>query len=157
MPTQKRIHWNVLIVCLLVTYGAGLLGSLAMGDAAQSAWYASVKPSITPPAIVFPIVWNILFFLIALSLYFAWNASRGKDRRRVALIYGINLIANVLWTVFYFKLHRPDYAFFDIIIVWLSIANAMFLTWDIDRKASWLLLPYLLWVTFASVLNWLSI
>ncbi len=159
MGTSKKWPaWGVFVVCLVVSYAPGIVGTLFIGDETDGAWYTSVKPSITPPDWVFPLVWNILFFLIALSLFFAWrSASTRGDRRRIALLYGVNLVANGLWSLIYFGLHRPGLAFLDLAVIWLSTANIMYLLWDGDRGAAWLMLPYLLWLSFAGVINYLSI
>ena len=158
LKRQKLSTLRVFVLCLILSYAPGIIGFISMGNEIESAWYQSVKPSITPPDWVFPIVWNILFFLIALSLFFAWRASaiRG-DRIRIGAIYCVNLVANSLWTWLYFGLHRPGLALLDLGIIWFSIVNIMYLTWDIDRKAVWLMVPYLIWVSFAGVLNFLSL
>lgn len=146
-----------MIVSLLVVYLVAYLGSMFTSKSVESEWYQTIKPSITPPNYIFPIVWNVLFFLIALSLYFAWTGSSKKEKRNIILVYGINFILNVLWSILYFGLQNPLIAFFEIIILWLSIFVITSVTWMIDRKASYLLIPYLLWVGFAIVLNFMSI
>lgn len=153
-----KVKWGILIVCLIISFGTAFLGSIFTGSETNGDWYNSVKSDITPPNYVFPIVWNILFLLIAFSLYFAWvSAKDKKDKIRVGFLFGLNLVANVFWSYLYFGMHNPLLAFYDLIIIWFSILNAMYLLWDINRKSSWLLLPYLLWVSFAGVLNWMSI
>jgi len=97
-------------------------------------------------------------FLIALSLWFAWSNSKNKvEKIKVALVYGINLATNTLWSVLYFGAHQPLWAFIDIFFIMGTIVLAMIVSWKIDKRASWLLLPYLLWVSFASIINYLSI
>ena len=142
-------------VCLLVVYFIAFLGSVFTSKNVNSAWYESIRPSITPPNWVFPVVWNILFFLIALSLYYAWSAK--KERLKIAIVFSINFIFNVLWSYLYFGIQSPSLAFYDIILVWLSIGLMIVTLWKISRISSYLLIPYFLWVSFASVLNYLSI
>ncbi|PIN93806.1 TspO protein [Candidatus Pacearchaeota archaeon CG10_big_fil_rev_8_21_14_0_10_31_24] len=155
---KKSFDWKLFIGILVIVYGIALVGNFFIGGETNSEWYQISKPSITPPNWIFSIVWNILFFLISISIYFAWkSASNKNDRLRVGFLFGVNLIANALWSVLFFGLQNPKLAFYDLILIWFSIANAMFLLWDMDRKASWLLLPYLLWVSFAGVLNWMFI
>lgn len=153
---KKRINWKVLVLSLLVVYFVAFVGSLFTSPVTNSEWYDSVKPSITPPSWVFPIVWNILFFLIALSLYFSWINS-GKDVRKVIFVFGINFLLNIFWSVLYFGLKNPFYAFIEIFFLWISIVSMIYVSYNIDKKAGWLLVPYLLWVSFAMVLNYLSI
>jgi tryptophan-rich sensory protein len=79
------------------------------------------------------------------------------ERKGVAAIFGINLLLNILWSALYFGMHNPLYAFFDIILIIISIIFMIIYLWGIDRKSSALLVPYLLWVSFAGALNYLSI
>jgi benzodiazapine receptor len=153
---KSRINWTVLIASLIIAYFTAFIGSLFTSSAVKSAWYSSIKPSITPPNYVFPIAWNILFFLIALSLYFAWTSSKKDQKKTIAWVFGINLILNIVWSILFFGMRNPRAAFIEIIPFWISIAVMMIATWKINKKASWLLLPYLLWVAFASILNFLS-
>ena len=152
---KKRINWKVLIVSLVVVYSIALIGSVFTSPVTNSEWYKSTKSSITPPNWIFPIVRNILFFLIALSLYFVWL--KKKDKSKITIIFGINFLLNILWSAFYFGMKNPLLAFFDLMLLWISILYLTIFTYKIDKKAGYLLIPYLLWVTFAGILNWLSI
>ena len=155
---MKKINWKVLIVSLVVVYLVAFVGSLFTSPVTDSEWYDSIKPSITPPGWVFPIVWNALFFLIGLSLYFTWtSAKKGDIRKKIMIVFGINFVLNVFWSVLYFGLKNPFYAFIEIFVLWISIVSMVYVTYKIDKKAGWLLVPYLLWVSFAIVLNYLSI
>lgn len=146
----------LLLVFLLLVFAIAFLGNIFMGDGVYSDWYESVKPAITPPAWVFGVVWMIIYFLIAVSLYFAWiNARTKKEERNLVIIYGLNLIANALWTYFFFSLKNPLIALYDLGFIWVTIICMIVCTWDVDRKASYLLIPYFLWVSFAGVLNFL--
>lgn len=154
---QSKINWKVLIISLIIVYAVAFLGSLFTSNAVKSDWYQSVRPSITPPNYVFPIVWNILFLLIALSLYFAWVNSTKKQKNSISLLYGINFILNILWSVFYFGMRSPSAAFCIIILLWVSILSLILFTKKITKTSSYLLIPYILWVSFAIVLNYFSI
>lgn len=154
----KKFNLKVFIICLLVVFLiVGGIGSLFTSSNTNTAWYSSIKPSITPPNWVFPIAWNILFLLITFSLYFAWVNSKNKEqKKKVALIFGINFILNILWSVLFFGLKYTRLAFIEIILFWISILTMILITRKITKKSSWLLLPYLVWVAFASVLNYLA-
>ena len=152
---KKKINVKVLIFSLLITYFVGFIGSIFTSKNTKSEWYNSIRPSITPPNIVFPIVWNILFFLIGLSLAYSWL--KAKSKIKTAVFYGINFALNIIWSVFYFAMKNPLLAFFDIILLIASTLYLIIYNWKIDRKASYLLMPYLLWLLFASILNFLSI
>lgn len=150
-----KINYKVLIISLIVVYLTAFIGSLFTSPVTYSQWYIDNKPEITPPNYVFPIVWNILFFLIALSLYFAWINSKKKQKTKVAFVFGINLILNASWSYLFFTLQKPLWAFVCLIAIWISIWWMIFTVCKIDRKSEWLLIPYLIWVSFAGVLNYL--
>jgi len=155
---MKKINWKVLIASLVIVYLVAFVGSLFTSTNTDSEWYDSIRPSITPPNWVFPIVWNILFFLISLSLYFSWSGSEKSDvRRKIVIVFGINFILNIFWSFLYFGLRDPFYAFIEIFVLWISIVLMIYVSYRIDKKAGWLLVPYLLWVSFAVVLNYLSV
>lgn len=141
-----------LLIVSVVAFIGGLFTKI-------DAWYYAVRPSITPPTWVFPIAWNILFFMIALSLYFAWTkSSKNKKGQIVVLwVFGINFVFNILWSLFYFTMHNPLLAFLDIILLLASIVVMILAVRKFSRISAVLLIPYLLWVMFASLLNLLSI
>lgn len=157
---KKRLNLKVLIVCLIIVYLVAFLGSLftSPNTGPDSEWYQSTRPSITPPNWVFPVVWNVLFFLIAVSLYLSWtNTGSSKKKKTIAWVFGINLFVNFLWSVLYFGLKNPAFAFIDLIAIWFSILGMIYITYKINKISSYLLIPYFLWVSFAGVLNYLSI
>jgi len=154
MKDGMKKNWKILIFCLLIVYAFAFLGSLFTSNAVNSSWYGSIKNSLVPPNWVFPVVWNILFFLIALSLYLAWTSAKKKSRKKVAVVFGINLFLNALWSFLFFSLKKTNLAFFELVLLWLSIITMIYITYKVNKKSAWLLVPYLLWVTFASILNY---
>ena len=152
-----KINWKVLIICLVIAYGVAFIGSLFTAPGVSSDWYQQIKPGLTPPNYVFPIAWNILFFLIALSLYFAWIKAKKSEKSKVAWLFGINLILNIFWSFLFFFLKNPISSFIEIIILWFSILFIVILIYRISKISSYLIIPYLLWVGFASILNYLAI
>jgi benzodiazapine receptor len=154
---NKQFNLWVFLICLFIVFLiVGGIGSLFTSKNTNTEWYSTIKPSITPPNWVFPVVWNILFLLITFSLYFAWMNSKNREqKKKVVLIFGINFILNILWSVLFFGLKQTQIAFIEVIIFWFSILGMILITRNISKKSSWLLLPYLLWVAFASVLNYL--
>jgi len=153
---KGETRWGVLIPCLFIVAFISFMGS-QFNSSVNSTWYNSIKPSITPPNIVFPVVWTILFFLIALSLYFAWINSNLIEKVSITAAFGLNFFFNVAWTALYFGLKNPSLALFDLICLLLSIILMMRVTYKIDKKSTYLLIPYLIWVIFAGILNYLSI
>lgn len=158
MKERKKRLSKVLIfiLCLIGVYIFAIIGSLLTAGETSSAWYESSKPATTPPNYVFPIVWNILFVMIALSIFFALTSSKTeKDKTKVYSLFAINLILNVIWSLLFFKLKNPSAAFIELIILWFSILALIIGMWKISRVSSYLLIPYFLWVSFAGVLNFL--
>ncbi|MDW3095366.1 MAG: TspO/MBR family protein [Gammaproteobacteria bacterium] len=144
MSKLNLILWIVL--CML----AGIIGSLF----GPGEWYISLqKSSLTPPNIVFPIVWNILFVLMGIA---AWRVSQ-KQQKVTSLpiaLFLIQLGFNILWSYLFFGVQRPDLALIDIIILWSLILFTTFLFYRIDKVAGALMIPYLGWVGFAIFLNY---
>ncbi len=151
----KRII--TLIICIFIAFIPGIIGSFFTSSQTQSDWYQDTRPPLTPPNYVFPIVWNILFLLIAVSLFISWTSSKKNQKKKIAIVFGLNLFFNTIWSILYFGLQNPTLAFIDIIALLITIILMIITTWKIKKTASYLLIPYLLWVSFASVLNYLSI
>jgi len=147
----------IFILCMVIVFIVALLGGLFTGPGVASSWYQETRPAITPPNFVFPIAWTILFFLIGLSLFLSWIGSNKKNKKKIAVVFVINFVLNILWSVLYFGLRSPLLAFIEIIILWLSILAMILVLWKINKTAAWLLVPYIAWVTFAAVLTLLSV
>lgn len=155
---KPHLHVRTFIISFIVVIAVAVVGSLVIGDPVRSGWYQQIKPAITPPDWVFGPIWTLLFILLALSLAFAWDSAKDKRQRsRVILSYGLNFFFNISWSVLYFALQNPTAAFVDLIALWVSIVVMIGVTWRRDIRAAYLLLPYLLWVIFAGILNFLSI
>ena len=153
----RGLNSPVFLASFAVVFLVAFAGNLLVGNATQSQWYESVKPSLTPPNYVFPIAWSILFILIAFSLYFAWTSANAVERKSVSLLFTANFLLNIAWSGFYFTLRNPTLALIDLIALWVSILALIKLLLPINKKSAYLLVPYLLWVSFAGVLNYLTI
>ncbi|MFH1823244.1 MAG: TspO/MBR family protein [archaeon] len=150
---MKKKHNLALIISFVTIFLVAFIGSFLTDS--KSSWYESIKPSITPPNFVFPIAWTTIFILLAFSLYFSWVHL--KDQKKVILFYGINFVLNILWSLFFFTLKNPTLALVDIVPLWVSILGLFLINWKKNKISSWLVLPYLLWVTFATILNVLMV
>ena len=148
-----KIKYKPLIISLLITYAVAFIGSLFTSPNTSTSWYQSIKPAITPPNFVFPIVWNILFLLIAISLYLVIINSKKKEKKNIYLLFGLNFVLNILWSVIFFGFKKPLWAFVEIIFLWQSILALIIETKKINKTSSYLLWPYIAWVTFATFLN----
>lgn len=106
----------------------------------------------------FSIVWNILFFLIAISFYLAWTSADTKIKRtNVAFVFSLNLFLNILWSLLSFETQDSYLSFFNLITLWFSIVMMIVVIAKINRLAAYLLIPYLIWVSFVGVSNYISI
>jgi translocator protein len=151
----KKINFNVLFLCLVGVYSAGVLGGFFTSQNVETIWYQKIRPYITPPDWAFSVVWNVLFFLIALSLYFVWLKT-GKDKKqkkKIIIVYAINLFLNVLWVFLFFIVRNPMAAMIELVVLWLSILYMIVFVHKIDKKAGFFLAPYALWVAYAAMLN----
>lgn len=147
--TKNKFNLIKLIFCILITQAAGILGSIATVSSVKT-WYLTdlVKSSLNPPSWIFAPVWTLLFFLMGVSLYLVWN------KKNHLFWFWVQLILNTLWSFLFFGLRSPSLAFYEIIILWLAILITIIKFWKINRTASLLLWPYLVWVSFASILNY---
>lgn len=154
----KKVNWKKLVGSFIIVFLVAFTGSLFTSSSTISEWYKSIRPDITPPNYVFPIVWNILFFLIALSLYFVCTSTKtNKERWKIRCVYGLNFVLNIFWSYLYFGIRRADLALVEIFFLWFSILGMIGISYKIDRRAAYLLVPYLAWVGFAIVLNYLTV
>jgi tryptophan-rich sensory protein len=119
-------------------------------------WYESLhKPAFTPPRPVFPIAWTTIFALAACAGVTAWRAARDcRTSDTLIGLFALNGFLNVLWSLLFFRLQRPDWAFAELLLLWVSIASLIVYCLRLSRTASALLLPYLAWVSVAGMLNW---
>lgn len=151
--SRRRGRWKP----ILVAAGAALVVA-ALGGAATDVgpWYEALrKPSWQPPDWLFAPAWTAIYALTALAGVRTWRAAPDAAARgRVLVFYALNALLNVLWSVLFFTLQRPDWALVEVVPLWLSVLLLMVVSGRHDRPAAWLLLPYLLWVGFAGVLNW---
>jgi len=147
MNFNKIIKFLVsIIICQL----AGVIGAVFTTPEINS-WYKSLnKPSFNPPSWVFGPAWTMLFILMGISLYIVWSK---KISFRNILIFAIQLAINILWSVVFFGMHSPSAAFFVLLLLWVAILFTIINFYKVSKIAAWLLVPYILWVSFAGILN----
>jgi benzodiazapine receptor len=143
-----------LIVIILLCLATGYLGSLFTKQSIPT-WYANLqKPAFNPPDWLFAPVWTALYLLMAVAAFIILSKDLHNPNVKIALVvFFIQLLLNALWTPIFFGAHLILAALVEIIILWLSIILTIVLFWKVSTPASLLLLPYVLWVTFAVVLN----
>lgn len=137
-------------ILLLVALGAGV-GILFGADA----WYdALLKPTFNPPASVFGPVWTALYALMAIALWLVWRGRDDVGMRRTALrLFWVQFALNLLWSPLFFGLHSPGLAFVDICLLWMAVLATALAFGKVRSLAGYLMVPYVLWVSFALVLN----
>lgn len=150
-----------LIASIIICQFAGIIGSVFTIQAIPT-WYAGLaKPFFAPPNWVFGPVWITLYFLMGLSLYFAWEnglvkpkAAPIKKKAKLAItLFGIQLALNALWSYLFFGLRNPLLGLIEVIILWLSIAATIIAIYPVSKKSAILLIPYIAWVSIATTLN----
>jgi benzodiazapine receptor len=117
-------------------------------------WYAALnKPSFTPPNIAFPIVWNILYALMAFSLWRLWQSPPSELKRRAITLFLMQLVVNCAWSWIFFGAESIRGGLATIVVLDILVAWTIYAAWKVDRIAASLLLPYLLWIGYATALN----
>lgn len=143
---------TVLGLCgwLVICFAAASFGAVFM----PGEWYATLrKPTWNPPGWVFGPVWSALYTMMAVAVWLVWKRGGFVAQRRPLVLFLAQLVLNAVWTPLFFGLHRPGLAFAEIILLWLAIATTLAAFRPVSRVAAWLLVPYLVWVSFAAVLN----
>ena len=142
-----------LLLSILITVGIGSSGGF-FTIAEIPVWYASlVKPSFNPPNWLFGPVWTTLYTLMGISLYLVWKQPATRARNIAIGIFAIQFTLNFFWSLLFFKQHQIGWALAEIILMWLFIVLTIFHFWKQSKMASFLLWPYLCWVSFATMLN----
>lgn len=144
--------WLKLILAVLLCLLAGFVGSFFTITSIDS-WYSTInKPVFNPPNFIFGPVWTVLYILMGVSLYLIW-INKNKNKKPAYTFFFIQLALNTLWSILFFGLQTQLIAFIEIIILWIAILFTILKFYKISKPASYLLIPYILWVSFAAVLN----
>jgi translocator protein len=141
----------ILTAVVAAVFVAGLGAALTTLDD----WYRNLrKPSWQPPDWLFGPAWTLIFTLTATAGVLAWNGASDADgHRRIIGAFSINGVLNILWSILFFRLRRPDWALVEVVFLWFSVASLIVVAAPYSVRAAWLLVPYLLWVAFAAYLN----
>ena len=137
-------------ICLAIGSASGIATASSVND-----WFVTLnKPSFNPPSWLFAPVWTILYALMGVAAALVWHEGWEKPAVKNALLFfGIQLLLNSLWSILFFGVKRPDFAFIDIIILWVILLITILKFTKVRKIAGYLLIPYILWVSFATVLN----
>lgn len=148
-----RDGWLALVGWILLLVGLGATVGALFGP---DAWYAALlKPTWNPPSWVFGPVWTALYAMMAIALWLVRREVGSEEslRRRALLLFAIQFALNMAWTPLFFALHSPGLAFAEICLLWIALLSTALTFGRVRALAGYLLLPYLLWVSFALVLN----
>ncbi len=147
---MKLPNWAKLGIMVLACELAGIVGSI-FTIPAIAGWYAGLtKSAFAPPSWVFGPAWTTLYFLMGVAAYLIWR----KGEVRALYVFWAQLTANVLWSYFFFGMHNPALALFDIVLLWVLIFWTIAIFAKISRSAAYMLIPYIAWVSFAAYLNY---
>lgn len=144
-----------LVIAIAISELAGIIGSIFTVSAIPT-WYTTlIKPTLNPPSWVFGPVWTTLYALMGTSAFLVWKRGLNHKNVRIALfVFGLQLTLNASWSIVFFGLQSPAWAFANIIAMWFTIIWTMMLFYKISKPAMWLLMPYIIWVSFAVYLNY---
>ncbi len=147
-----NVQWKALVIALAIPLAVGALATLLSGG--TELYGELVKPPLSPPGWVFPVVWTVLYLLMGYASYLVWRSDAPEAQKRRALtLYGLQLLANFLWPLLFFGAGSLLGALICLLVLWVLILLTIRAFSGIREKAADLLLPYILWVTFAAYLN----
>lgn len=142
-----------LSLCILSTLLIGGISGFATATSING-WYVTInKPSFNPPNYLFGPVWTSLYILMGISLYMILQSDSNELRKKAVTIFSIQLFLNFCWSFIFFNFQNLGFAFVEIILMWISILTMIIVFYKINKTAAFLQIPYLLWVSFASILN----
>ncbi len=143
-----------LVVSLLIPLVTGAVAGIFTSSGVKG-WYAVAnKPSFNPPDWIFAPMWTTLYILMGIALYLVWKKPPATPGKKNALTwFAIQMVLNFCWSFIFFYARQPGWALVEIIAMWVAILLTIIFFRKISKTAAWLLVPYILWVSFASVLN----
>ena len=153
---QSKITILLKLACsILICQSIGIVSGLLSANA-NNAWFNTVvKPSWNPPSYLFAPVWTVLYLLMGIALWLVWKLPINSLAKTKALyIFALQLFFNFWWTILFFTLHSPFLALIDIFLLLFTLTITIYSFAPLSRTASWLLVPYIAWVTFATILNY---
>jgi len=150
---MKKINIKALIIAIVIPLAVGGLSAL-LTRGSMDTFETINKPPLSPPGILFPIVWTILYILMGVASYFVYVSDSAQATKRVAFsLYGIQLFFNFFWSILFFNMEAYLASFVWLVILLFFIVATTLIFYAADKKAGYLLIPYILWVTFAGYLN----
>ena len=148
-----KINKKLLIICLVIPLAVGGIAALLTGGGMDT-FETLNQPPLSPPGWLFPVVWTILYILMGIASYLVLTSGKPQESiQRALVLYGIQLAFNFLWPIFFFSLSAYLFAFIWLVALWLLILATTVSFYRLSDIAGYLMIPYLVWVTFAGYLN----
>jgi tryptophan-rich sensory protein len=151
-------NWQKLLISIFLCLLAGVVGSI-FTDSTMDSWYSTInKPSLVPPNWVFPVVWTTLYILMGIALYLVWSKKPKYQTEKTKIeqsiiVFGLQLVFNVMWTFLFFYLRSPILGLIGIIILWILIMINIIQFSKLSKTATGIMIVYLCWISFATILN----
>lgn len=148
-----KINFKTLVICIAISLFVGILASILTGNGMDT-FSTVTKPPLTPPSWLFPVVWTILYILMGYASYLVLNSNGDTNEKNDAMkLYILQLIVNFFWPIIFFNKNAFWLSFFVILLLWILIALPIIAFNNVSRRAGLLMLPYFIWVTFATYLT----
>jgi translocator protein len=144
-----------LIISIVIPVAVGATSGFFTATGVDS-WYQTIsKPSWNPPGWIFAPVWTTLYIMMGIALFLVWKSNTNESLKKKAIsLFAVQLLLNFFWSIIFFNQEQPGWALADIIVMWLAILLTIFAFANVNKMASWLLVPYISWVSFATILNY---
>ena len=149
---MKNINWFKLIVIVLITEFIGLLGRLFSGITGQI-YTSLIKPPLSPPGWLFGLIWPVLYLLMGIAAYIIYQTVQTPERKKATTLYWVQLIVNFLWPIVFFRFQWYWISVIVIILLDILVLITIKRFYKIEKAAGYLMMPYLLWILFATYLN----
>ncbi len=149
---MKKHKFIKIILAILLTELAGFIG-MQLAGSISSLYLILIKPPFSPPSQLFGIIWPILYLLMGISLYIIYDSPKNKVRTQALYLFFIQLLVNILWPTIFFKFQMYWLAVIVILILDILVVKTIQLFYTINKKSAYILLPYMLWILFATYLN----
>ena len=155
-PRPVIMKPTTVIPVIVATIAALCVAALGATVTDLGPWYQGLaKPAWNPPDVLFPMGWTLIYALITVAGITAWRTARTSAQAEwVIALFALNGFLNITWSILFFRFQRPDWAFWEVVLLWLSILAMILYCGRFSKQAALLLVPYLGWVSFAAALNW---
>ncbi len=149
---MKNNNLIKVVLAVLFTELAGFI-SMQLGGSTSQVYQTLTKPPLSPPSQVFGIVWPILYLLMGISLYFIYSSPKSKNQQKALDLFLIQLFVNVIWPAVFFRFEMYWFAVIVILLLDVLVAITIYFSYKVNKKSAYLLLPYMIWILFATYLN----